>query len=155
MSTGYDRAHLEPCKGPLRWHSFGPFERQAWSTEAGKPAAHWFIIEPTAQGFRLRAQQNGTGAPALEVLSIYLNHRDWTIAQVQAIAEALRPTLPELGPESWVPIADIEARIAAANRLPTHCRFVHAFPLGANDSTVCLCNKVTKGYYESMKGAKP
>ncbi len=155
MSVGFDRETLEPCKGPLRWHTFGPFERQAWSTETGKAAAHWFIIEPTGQGFRLRAQQNGVGAPALEVVSIYFNHKDWTIEQAQTLAETIRPVLPMMTADAWLPLSDIEARIAALTKKRTACEFVHSFPLGATDSTPCYCNKLTKGFYESHKGKKP
>jgi hypothetical protein len=137
--------------GALRWHSFGLYERQAWSTYDGQPAAHWFRIGPTRQGFRMDAQQVGTGAPALPVITMLFEHADWTIESIQALAERLRPALPKLGPECWLPLARIEAQIAERLQLPTRCYFRHVFPLGADDSAVCECQRITKGLYEATR----
>lgn len=130
----------------LRWHQFGVFAWSAWSTTDGAFTQHEFQICPTHLGLQLIVRHVQT---ANEDLCLSFNHAQYTVDDVKATADVLRTALPARAGEPWLSLQEIEQRIGWRRGIPERCRFVHAFPLGATDDTMCRCGRITRGFYNS------
>jgi hypothetical protein len=137
---------------PLKWHAEGYRRYAAWSTEAGEFAPFMFTIEmyelPMTCVLEVRDLNH-----ALPIVRVRFDHREWSDDMVKAFAETIRPTLPAFkGKQYEDPTPAVTEALRARWRLPVECGYVHAFPIGADDNTVCEGGHVTRGYIQKKAG---
>ena len=133
---------------PLVWHAEGYRRYAAWYTDDGKFCPFAFTIEmnelPMSCVLEVRDPRH-----ALPIVRVRFDHREWSDDMVKAFAQTILPTLPAFrGKQYEDPTPAVTEALRARWRLPETCGYVHAFPIGATDDTVCVGGHVTKGYIQ-------
>jgi hypothetical protein len=128
----------------LVWHRVGLGECSAWSFDDGTFAPATAKIAKTHRGYHVEIRSNQTHD---DLVSLHLNHQDFTLEDAQGFAEQLIAEPLPLG-DQQVDSAIVQARLRARAE-PQRCRFVHVFPLLSGDDAICQCGRVTKGLLAS------